>query len=159
MSQILSDDEFKYSCIEKHTFSLVKAKEKFRHVILGKHMLVKVPLHAVKFLLSQNYLSGNLAHWIAKIEEHDLTIMTSKNIKGCDLSLQLTQHDEESEEIDEKDNPLSALFYIDSQILPVVEHPWYKDLVYYLQNQRCPDDLDTHQRRSLCLESSKYVIL
>jgi hypothetical protein len=85
--------------------------------------------------------------------------MTSKTIKGHDLALHLAQHVEASEEIDEQDNPLTTLFYIDSQIFPVVEHPWYKDLVYYLQNQRCPDDLDTHQRRRLCLESSRYVIL
>jgi hypothetical protein len=67
MSQILSDDEFKYSYIEKHVFSLVKAVEKFCHFILGKHTLVKVPFPAVKFFLSQTYLSGKLAHWLAKI--------------------------------------------------------------------------------------------
>jgi ribonuclease HI len=82
MSQSLSDDEIKYSYIEKHVFSLVKAIEKFHHFILGKHTQVKVPLPAVKFLLSQTYLSGKLAHWLAKIQEHDLTIMTSKTIKG-----------------------------------------------------------------------------
>ena len=49
--------------------------------------------------------------------------MTSKTFKGRDLSLHLSQHVEASEEIDEQDNPLSALFYIDSQILPIVEHP------------------------------------
>jgi hypothetical protein len=62
MSQILSDDEFKYSFIQKHAFTLVKAVEKFHHFILGKHTLVKVPLPAIKFFLSQNYLSGKLAH-------------------------------------------------------------------------------------------------
>jgi hypothetical protein len=67
MSQRLSDDEFKYSYIEKHAFDLVKVVEKFRHFILGKHTLVKVPLPAVKFLLSQTDLSGKLAHWLAKI--------------------------------------------------------------------------------------------
>jgi hypothetical protein len=67
MSQILSDDEFKYSFIEKHDFSLVKGVEKFRHFILGKHTLVKVPLPAVKFLLSQSYLSGDLANCLSKI--------------------------------------------------------------------------------------------
>jgi hypothetical protein len=76
MSQSLSDDEIKYSLIEKHTFSLVKAIEKFRHFILGKHTQVKVPLPAVKFLLSQTHLSGKLAHWLAKIQEHDLMITT-----------------------------------------------------------------------------------
>jgi hypothetical protein len=123
MSQSLSDDEFKYSYIENHAFSLVKAIEKFRHFILGKHTLVKVPLPVVKFLLSLTYLLGNLAHWLAKIQEHDLTIMTSKTIKGRDLALHLAQHAETSEEIDEQDSSLSALVYIDNEILLVVEYP------------------------------------
>jgi hypothetical protein len=71
----------------------------------------------------------------------------------------LAQHAKASEEIDEQDNPLSALFYIDSEILRVIEHPWYKYQKYYLQNQICSDNLNTHQRRRLRLESSKYVIL
>jgi hypothetical protein len=54
--------------------------------------------------------------------------MTSKTIKGRELSLHLVQLVEASGEIDEHDSSLSALFYIDSQILPVVEHPWYKYL-------------------------------
>jgi hypothetical protein len=57
MSQSLSDDEFKYSFIEKNVFSLVKAVEKNFHFILGKHRLVKVPLTTVKFFLSWTYLS------------------------------------------------------------------------------------------------------
>jgi hypothetical protein len=85
--------------------------------------------------------------------------MTSKTIKGRDLSLHLAQHAEASEEIDDQDNPLSTLFYIESQTLSIVEHPWYKNLVYYLQYQKCPDDLDPHQRRRLHLESSRYIIL
>jgi hypothetical protein len=60
MRQSLSDDEIKYSYIEKHAFSLVKAIEKFFHFILGKHTQVRVPLPAIKFLLSQTYLSENL---------------------------------------------------------------------------------------------------
>jgi hypothetical protein len=113
ISQSFTDDEFKYSFIEKHDFSLVKAIEKFHHYILGKHTLVKVPLPIVKFLLSQTYLSGKLAHWLAKIQEHDLNIVTSTTIKGRDLALHLAQHVENGEEIDEEDNYLSSIFYID----------------------------------------------
>jgi hypothetical protein len=121
--------------------------------------LVKVPLPAVKFFLSQTYLSGKLSHWLAKIQEHDLNIMTSTTIKGRDLAFHLAQDAENGEEIDEEDSSLSALFYIDDKILLVSEHPWYMNLVYYLQNQRCPDNLDTHQRRRLCLESTRYAII
>jgi hypothetical protein len=85
--------------------------------------------------------------------------MTSTIIKGRDLSLHLAQHAENSEAIDEQDSSLSTLFYIENQILLVSEHPWYKNLVYYLQNQRCPYNLDTHQIRRLHLESARYVII
>jgi hypothetical protein len=108
---------------------------------------------------SQTYLSGKLAHWLAKIQEHDLTIITSKKIKGQDLSLHLAQHIEPSEELDDQDNPLSSLFYIENQNLAICEHPWYKNLVYYLQYQKCLDELDPHQRKILHLEDSKYIIL
>jgi hypothetical protein len=62
MSQILSNDELKYSYIEKHSFSLVRVVEKFHHFILGNHTLVKVPFPTVKFFLSKTYLSEKLAH-------------------------------------------------------------------------------------------------
>ena len=101
MNQSLSGDEFKYILIEKHTYAIVKAIEKFHHYILSKHTQVKVPLPTVKFFLSQNYLLGKLSHWLTKIQEHDLTIMTSKTIKGRGLSLHLAQHVEASEEIDD----------------------------------------------------------
>ena len=77
-------------------------------------MLVKVPLPAVKFLLSQTYLSEKLSHWLAKIQENDLNIVTSTTIKGHELALYLAQHAENSEEIDEHDSSLSALFFIDN---------------------------------------------
>jgi hypothetical protein len=159
MSQSLLDDGIKYSYIEKHAFSLVKAIEKKFHFILGKHTSIKVPLPAVKFLLSQTYLLGKLAHWLAKIQEHDLMIMTSKRIKGQDLALHLAQHPKPSEELDNQDNPRSTLFYIENQNLFLFKHPWYKNLVYYLQYQRCPYGLNPHQRRRLLLEASKYIIL
>ena len=81
MSQSFFDDEFNYYFIEKTNFPLVKVVEKFCHFILGKHTLEKVPLPAIKFLLSQTYLSGKLADWLAKIQEHDLTIVTSNTIE------------------------------------------------------------------------------
>jgi hypothetical protein len=126
MSQSLSDDDFKYSFIENHAFFLVKVVEKFRHFILGKYTLVKFPLPDVIFFISQTYLLVKLSHCLSKIQEHDLTIVTSNTIKGRDLALHLAQHDETTEEIDGKDSSLSTLFYIDNQILPVFEHPWYK---------------------------------
>jgi hypothetical protein len=75
------------------------------------------------------------------------------------LALHLAQHLEPSEELDDPYNPLLALFYIENQTLSIYKHPWYRDLVYYLQRKKCPDNWDPHQRRRLCLKSSRYIIL
>jgi hypothetical protein len=152
MSQSLSDDEFKYTLIEKHTYALVKAIEKFHHYILGKHTQVKVPLPAVKFFLSQTHLSGKLAHWLAKIQEHDFTITTSHTIKGRDLALHLAQHLEPGVTSENDEDALSALFLVETENIELAEHPWYKDIIYYLQFQKCPNNLENYQHRRIHLK-------
>jgi hypothetical protein len=159
MSQSLLDDEFKYTLIEKHTYALVKAIEKFHHYILGKHTQVKVPLPVVKFFLSQTHLSGKLAHWLAKIQEHDFTITTSHTIKGRDLALHLAQHPEPGVTSENDEDALSALFFVEHENIELAEHPWYKDIIYYLQFQKCPNNIENHQCRRIHLEASKYLIL
>ena len=62
MRQISSDDEFKYTLIEKHIYALIKAIEKSFHFILGKHTQVKVHFPIVNFLLSQTHLMWKLSH-------------------------------------------------------------------------------------------------
>jgi len=69
------------------------------------------------------HLSSKLAHWLVKIQEHDLTFMTSKTIKGCDLALHLAQHVEPSEFFEDEETLLSTLFYVESQSLDLADHP------------------------------------
>jgi len=122
MSQSLSDDEFKYTLIEKHTYSLVKSIEKIHHFILGKHTQVKLTLPAIIFFLSQTQILGNITHWLSKIQEHDFMITTSNTIKGRDLASNLAQHPE-PDVSSEHEN------------LDLAEHPWYQGIIYYCQFQ------------------------
>jgi hypothetical protein len=94
-----------------------------------------------------------------KIQEHDLTIKISKTIKGWDIALHLAQHPEPSVSSENDENVLSTLFFIDNQNLVLVKHPWYKDLIYYLEFQKCHYYFESHQCRRLCLKASKYLIL
>jgi hypothetical protein len=159
MSQSFSNDEFKYSLIKKHTFSLVRAIEEFHHFILGKHNEVKVPLPAVKFLLSQTHLSRKLAHWLAEIQQHDFTITISNTTKGRDLALHLAQHPEPGYASESNDDDVSTLFLIEYENIDLAGHPWYHNVIYYLEQERCPNNLEHHERRKFHLEVSKYVIL
>jgi hypothetical protein len=54
---------------------------------------------------------------------------------------------------------LSALFLVEHENIELAEHPWYKDIIYYLQFQKCPNNLENHQCRRVRLEASKYLIL
>jgi hypothetical protein len=132
MSQSLFDVEMKYTLIEKHVYALVKAIEKLYHFILGKHIEVKVPFLVVKFLLSQTLLSSKLAHWLSKIQEHDFMITTLNTIKGRDLALHLAQHVEPSCITENDDVSLSSLFLIEYENVDMEDHPWYRDIIYYL---------------------------
>lgn len=52
MTQILLDDELKYSDIENNTYELVKLIEQFWCLIIGKHTKVRVSFRTMKdFLL------------------------------------------------------------------------------------------------------------
>jgi hypothetical protein len=124
MSQSLSEDEFKYTLIKNIHFLLLNLLRNFVISFLAKHTQVKVPLHAVKFLLSQTHLSGKLAHWLAKIQEHDFTITTSNTIKGHDLDLHLAQHPELGYYSENNEDALSALFLIEYGNLDLAAHPW-----------------------------------
>jgi hypothetical protein len=55
--------------------------------------------------------------------------------------------------------PLSALFLIEYEVVDMADHPWYRDIIYYLQHEHCPDHLENHERRRLHLEASKYLIM
>jgi len=159
MSQILSDDEINYSFIEKHMYALVKAIDKFYDFILGKHTKVKVPILTINFFLSQTLIYGKLAHCLAKIEEHNLMITNFNTIERSDLALHLAQHPEPSDFVENDENALLTIFFIENQNLDLVENPWYKDIIHYLQYQKCPNYLESHQKRRLRLETSKYHIL
>jgi hypothetical protein len=71
----------------------------------------------------------------------------------------LAQHIEPSDSSESDENALSTFFYIENQNIDLVDHPWYKDLVFYLQFQKCHDYLESQSARRLCLEASKYMIL
>jgi hypothetical protein len=92
ISQSFTENEVKYPLIEKHALALVMALRKFRQYVMGKHTIVKVPLPSVKYLLSQTFLQGKMANWLAKIQEFDLEIMVTKTVRGRDLALLLAEN-------------------------------------------------------------------
>jgi hypothetical protein len=80
----------------------------------------------------QIHLSGKLAHWLDKIQEHDFMITNSNTIKGRDLFLHMDQHLEPRYSFENNEVAMSTLFLIKHGNLNLVAHPWYQDIIYYL---------------------------
>jgi hypothetical protein len=130
----LSNDELKYSLNEKHTFSLLKGIEKNCLLILGKHNELKLHLLAVNFMLSQTHLSRKITHWLAKLQEYNFTISTSNTIKEHELDLNLAQHPKLECFTENIDVTLSTLFLTKYKNIDLARHPWYQNIIYYLQH-------------------------
>jgi len=96
-------------------------------------------------LLSQSHLCRNISHWLAKIQEHDFTFTTSNTIKGFDLAQYMAQHPEPGYSSKNNEDALSTLFLIKYGNLDIASHPWYQDIIYYLQYERCLDNLEQHE--------------
>ena len=50
-------------------------------------------------------------------------ITTTKKIKGCDLALHLDRHLGPRYSLEEDDNALSTLFYLETLDIDIVDHP------------------------------------
>jgi len=88
-----------------------------------------------------------------------LTIETINTIKGRDLALHLAQNSARLKNSELEDEDDSNLFVIDSQSSDLHDHPWYNDILYYLNHEKCPEKFNYNQRRKLRLDASKYVII
>jgi len=62
------------------------------------------------------------------------------------MVLHLAQHPEPSNLRDD-DESLFTLFLINEQLIDIIDYPWYKYLIFYLQNQKCPKYLDTFPQK------------
>jgi hypothetical protein len=71
----------------------------------------------------------------------------------------LAQHLEPGVSSKNNEDAFSGLFIVEHANIELAEHPWYKDIIYYLQFQKCPNNIKNHQRRRIRLEASKYIIL
>ena len=72
-----------------------------------------------------------MAHWLPKIQVHDLTITTSKTIKGHDLVLHLAQDLEDSKEFNNQQETISYLLCIHEEEVELNNHPWYHDIIQF----------------------------
>jgi hypothetical protein len=165
-SKSLQDADLKYNIMEKQAYTMVKALKAFRTYVLHSKIIAYVPTSAVKDILVQADSDGKRGIWLAKIQEFDLDFKLTKLVKGHGLARLLTESNfwalgmnkaqEEEGWIDMNE--------IDDQIIEnkiedkFISSNWYKYIVTYLLNLKCPDELSSSKARTLKLHAVKYCI-
>jgi ribonuclease HI len=163
-SRALRDAEVRYDTMEKQAYALVKALKAFRTYILQSKIIAYVPSAAVKDILIQPDMDGRRSKWIAKILEFDLEIRPTKLIKGQGLAKLLAEANCQALGI----SFINECSGIQQDRLPDVDHrrepplarcPWYKDVIYFLQELRPPDGLQRSKARALKLKAVRYCLI
>jgi len=90
-SKVMRDVELKYDIIEKQVYALIQALKSFRMYVLHSPITAYVPNSAVKIVLLQPNTDGKRGRWITQILEFDLTIKTTKLVKGQGLAKLLAE--------------------------------------------------------------------
>jgi hypothetical protein len=137
---------------------LVKALKAFKVYVLQSKIIAYVPSTVVKEILIQSDIDGRRSRWIAKILKFDLDINPTKLIKGQGLSRLLAEYNckvlgvsfinECSENQQAEPYDTNAYAYP-----PLVGCPWYKDVIYFLQELRPPDGMQRNKARDFKAQS------
>jgi hypothetical protein len=166
-SKSLRDVELKYDIMEKQAYAIVKVLKAFRTYVLHSKKFAYVPTSAVKDILVQPDSDGKRGHSLARIQEFGLEIKPTKLIKGKGLAKLLAESNLRVLDVDclrgeDEDTYLQEL---DGQTYPnkveekFILSGWYKDIIFYLLNLKCPDGLTPAKYRTLKLHAVKYCIL
>jgi hypothetical protein len=165
-SKNLRDAELKYNILEKKAYAMVKALKAFRNYVLHSKIIAYVPTSSVKDILVQPDSDGKRGRWLAKIQEFDLEVKPTKLIKGQGLAKLLAESNLRALDINclQEEDGDTHLHEPDDQTDPrkieekFISSGWYKDIVFYLLNLRCPDGLSLAKCRTLKLHAVKYCI-
>lgn len=152
MSKALRDSKLKYSIMEKQAWDLVQSLKNFKIYVGYSRISAYVPDVAIKDILVERDCSGIREKWLSQIREYDMEIKSITIIKGQCLTKMLDEGNEKALN--------TGYTNIIASILDKMEHhSWYADIIYYLKNLTCLDNLRDQRRRALCLRASIHCLI
>jgi hypothetical protein len=158
-SKALRDVELRYEIMENQAYALVKALKAFKVYVLHSKIIAHVPSASVKDILIQPDIDGRRGKWIAKILEFDLEIKPTKLIKGQGLAKLLAESNCRALGINFINEQAESSSGGSQSTIPLAACPWYKDILYFLQELRPPDGLGKSKDRALKLKAVRYCLI
>jgi hypothetical protein len=145
--------------MEKKAYALVKALKAFRFYILHSKIIAYVPSVSMKDILIQPDIDGRRGKWITKILEFELEIKPTKLIKGQGLAKLLAESNCRALGIDFINEQAESSNRGSQSSVPLAGFPWYKDILYFLQELRPPDGMQKRKARDLKLKAVRYCLV
>jgi len=163
-SKALKDAKIRYEIMEKQAYALVNSLKAFRVYVLHSKVTAYIPSASMKDILVQPDIDERRSKWIAKILEFDLEIRPTKLIKGQGLAKLLAEANCKALGVDFinacSENQQNQLSDVSPQTEPMLARcPWYKDVIYFLQELRPPDGLQRNKARALKLKAVRYCLV
>ena len=95
-SKTFNETQENYTTTEKEMLTMVFTCEKFRHYILGSHVIIQTDHATIKYLMAKKEVKPRLIRWVLLLQEFDLEIKD----KGSDN--EIVDHLSRLEKIAEK---------------------------------------------------------
>ena len=102
---------------------------------MGATVIAFVPTTIVKYIFSQQEVSGRRCRWINRIQEFNIDIHITKLVRGQGLAKLMTEANLEENQVNQIDDNCS------DNVCDMDTSDWYRDVVYYLQNMKSPPKL------------------
>jgi hypothetical protein len=108
----------------------------------------------MQYLLSRRQINGKFARWIIILQEYDLKFSTPKRKKALILAKLIMNFPSDTTSPPVNTNlPDEHLFFIPS------DDPWYGNLLVYLQTQKFRNHLSRDDRRRICHQAPRYLLI
>jgi hypothetical protein len=145
--------------MEKKAYALVKALKSFIVYVFHSKIIAYVPSASVKDILIQPDIDGRRSKWITKILEFDLEIKPTKLVKGQGLAKLLAESNCKALGINFINEQAESSNMGSQSTIPLEACPWYKDILYFLQELRPPEGMQKSKARALKLRAIRYCLI
>lgn len=95
-------------------------------------------------------MSRRRCRWINKIQEFNIDVQITKLIRGQGLAKLMAQSNLDANHVNHSEIDYTC---------DMDDCVWYQDIIYYLRNMKCLDNMDDKKKRTLKLQVIKYVIV
>jgi hypothetical protein len=145
--------ELNYCHTKKLALAAVHDVQQFRHYVLFRKTTVIVVVNPFQYILTRLVIGRKINRWIVILQEFDLDFVLAKSKKSLVFAELISELPVESGDLVHEESPIRGdMFFITSS------DPWYRDILIYLQNLKCPTTTSHDECRRIRHQAKNYLI-